>query len=150
MTNLTWKTEKRKVKDLKPLEHNPRKINRGAIEKMKERIKKRGFHDVVKLDQDGVILSGNIRTEALTELGITEVNVLVPTRPLSDQERKGVILESNRHDGEWDTELLPEFGQEILLDVGFEAVEVDNIFHDGNGRGRPFRHGGSSFGNQGA
>lgn len=130
MSTLTWTAEKRKVKDLKPLDKNPRKITKASIEKMKERISKRGFHDVVKLDQSGVVLSGNVRTEALTALGIQEVNVLVPSRPLTKEERDGVILESNRHDGEWDTAMLPEFGQEILLDVGFEAMEVDTIMHD--------------------
>lgn len=136
--SLTWTAEKRKVKDLKPLDKNPRKITKAAIEKMKDRISKRGFHDVVKLDEKGVVLSGNVRTEALTALGIEEVNVLVPSRPLTKEERDGVILESNRHDGEWDTAMLPEFGQEILLDVGFEAMEVDVIMHDDEDEEDPF------------
>lgn len=138
MAPLTWTAETRKVKDLKPLDKNPRKITKAAIEKMKDRIQKRGFHDVVKLDQNGVVLSGNVRTEALTALGIKEVNVLVPCRPLTEEERKGVILESNRHDGEWDTAMLPEFGQEILLDVGFETMEVDTLMHDDEDEEDPF------------
>lgn len=127
---LTWIAEKRKVKDLKPLDKNPRKVTKAAIEKMKERIQKRGFHDVLKLDTEGIVLSGNVRTEALTALKIDEVNVLVPSRPLTDQERKAVILESNRHDGEWDLSLLPEYGAEVLIETGFETVEVDALMHD--------------------
>lgn len=138
MSALTWIAEKRKVKDLKALDKNPRKITKAAIEKMKDRISKRGFHDVLKLDQNGVVLSGNVRTEALTALKITEVNVLVPSRPLTEEERKGVILESNRHDGEWDTAMLPEYGQEILLDVGFETMEVDTLMHDDEDEEDPF------------
>ncbi len=138
MNTLSWTTEKRKVKELKPLDKNPRKITKAAIEKMKDRISKRGFHDVVKLDQNGVVLSGNVRTEALTALGILEVNVLVPSRALTEDERNGVILESNRHDGEWDTAMLPEFGQDILLDVGFETMEVDTLMHDDEDEEDPY------------
>lgn len=130
MPALTWKAEKRKVKDLKPLDKNPRKITKAAVEKMKDRISKRGFHDVVKLDTNDVVLSGNVRTEALTALGITEVNVLVPSRELTEAERKAIVLESNRHDGEWDLSLLPEYGADVLIEAGFETTEVDTLMHD--------------------
>lgn len=138
MNTLTWVAEKRKVKDLKPLDKNPRKITKAAIEKMKERIQKRGFHDVLKLDENNVVLSGNVRTEALLALGVKEVNVLVPSRPLTAEERGGVILESNRHDGEWDMTMLPSYGQEVLLDVGFETAEVDQLLHDDEDEEDPF------------
>ncbi len=130
MTSIAWIAEVRKVTDLKPLEKNPRKITKAAIEKMKDRIQKRGFHDVVKIDTGGTVLSGNVRLEALTELGITEVNVLLPDRKLTKEERDAVVLESNRHDGSWDMEMLPEYGQEVLLEVGFETVEVDALLKD--------------------
>lgn len=138
MITLEWKTSRKKVKDLKALEKNPRKITKAAIEKMKERIKKRGFHDVVKLDTDDVVLSGNVRTEALVALGIDEVNVLIPNRKLTKEERDAVVLESNRHDGEWDMSMLPEFGEEVLLDVGFETVEVDAMLKDDEDEEDPF------------
>ncbi len=70
MTTLTWKTEKRKIKDLQPYPGNPRKITKDAMEKLKQRIVKRGFHDILKIDTDGVILSGNQRREALLQLVI--------------------------------------------------------------------------------
>lgn len=130
MNAIKWTTGIRKLSELKALEKNPRKITKAAIEKMKERISKRGFHDVLKLDTDDVILSGNVRTEALTALGIVEVNVLIPSRPLTDTERKTIILESNLHDGSWQNDMLPEFGQEVLLEAGFETMEVDTLMHD--------------------
>lgn len=137
-SQIQWKTERRKVKDLKPLDKNPRKITKAAIEKMKDRISKRGFHDVIKLDTNGVILSGNVRTEALTALKIDEVNVLVPSRILTKDERNAIVLESNRHDGEWDVTMLPEFGQEVLLEAGFETMEVDTLMHDDEDEEDPF------------
>lgn len=143
-TTLEWKTARRKLADLKALENNPRKIDKAAVGKMKDRIRKRGFHDVVKLDTEDVILSGNVRSQALTELAIEnpkeygEVNVLVPSRPLTKEERNGVILESNMHDGTWDTEALPAFGMEVLLDVGFESKEVDTFMLEDEDEEDPF------------
>lgn len=123
---IEWKPERRKVSELKELPNNPRKIKGDAFEKLKQRIEARGFHDVVKIDTDGFILSGNQRKRALSELNIAEVTVLVPDRALTKEERDKVILESNRNDGEWDFDMLGnEFDLETLLDVGFEERELD-------------------------
>lgn len=127
MSTINWKTEKRKVSKLIPFEKNPRKITPAAMEKLKDRILKRGFHDVIKVDTKGVVLSGNMRTEALLQLGIEEVTVLVPDRKLTKAERDAVMLESNRNDGEWDEGMLIDFGSEILLEAGFDTVDVHNF-----------------------
>lgn len=130
MPNLTWKIEKRKVADLVALEKNPRKISKTSMEKLKDRITKRGMHDVLKLDTKGVVLSGNMRTEALKQLKIETVDVMIPNRDLTEEERGAIVLESNKNDGEWDMSMLPEFGQDVLLEAGFETVEVDQLMHD--------------------
>lgn len=110
---------------MRELQNNPRKIQGEAFEKLKERITARGFHDVLKLDTEGYVLSGNQRKRALTDLGIKEVTVLVPSRELTKEERDKVILESNRNDGIWDMDMLAnEFDLETLLDVGFLEKEL--------------------------
>lgn len=130
MKTPNWITGRRKLADLVPFDKNPRKVTKQAISKMVDRIKKRGFHDVIKIDTNGVMLSGHVRKEALTLVGIEEVNVLIPDRKLTEEERDKVVLESNIHDGVFDMEMLPEFGQEVLLDVGFETSEVDTLMGD--------------------
>lgn len=127
MSTITWKAEKRKVAALKHFDKNPRQITPAGMAKLKDRIQKRGFHDVVKIDTNDVVLSGNMRTEALLQLGIKEVNVLVPSRELTQKEREAIVLESNRNDGTWDDTMLPQFDTEVLLDVGFDSVEVDGL-----------------------
>jgi superfamily II DNA/RNA helicase len=123
--SLEWKPEKRKVSELKEFPNNPRKIDKQALENLKQRIAQRGFHDVVKVDTEGFILSGHQRKKALTELGIEEVYVLVPSRPLERSERDAVILESNRNDGEWDIGILRDnFDIDILKNVGFTDKEL--------------------------
>jgi DNA modification methylase len=127
MSNIEWKVEKRKVADLKPFPGNPRKISKEGMNKLMDRIKKRGFHDVIKIDTDNTVLSGNMRREALLNLGIEEVDVKVPLKALKTAERDAVMLESNRNDGEWESSLLGQFEQETLLEVGFQSSEVDTM-----------------------
>lgn len=122
---LSWTPELRKVSLLKEFPNNPRKIDSAALEKLKQRIAQRGFHDVVKVDTEGYILSGNQRKKALIELGVEEVYVLVPSRPLERSERDAVMLESNRNDGEWDLKILSDnFDIDILKNVGFTDKEL--------------------------
>ncbi|MDE1945600.1 MAG: DNA modification methylase [Patescibacteria group bacterium] len=123
--NLVWRAEKRRVTDLKAWSKNPRKISKKALEGLKDRIRQRGFHDVVKIDLDGTILSGNQRKKALVELAIDEVTVLVPDRKLSDEERNKVALESNISDGEWNIAELKSFDIGTLSDVGFDIAELE-------------------------
>ena len=129
MKKLNWKVEIRKVKDLLPWEENPRTITKIALEKLKDRIKERGFHSVIVIDKDNIILSGNQRKTALTELGIEEVNVLVPNRSLTSNERIKIALESNHNDGNWNIEALKSFNLELLTDVGFSKMELIEFWH---------------------
>jgi site-specific DNA-methyltransferase (adenine-specific) len=125
---INWNPEKRKLVDLKHWEKNPRKISEQKFEELKEKIKARGFHDVIKIDQDNIILSGNMRKEALEQLGISEVNVLVPDRKLTTEEMVLVGIESNILAGEWDTDALKEFGTDTLLQSGLGDEELSSLF----------------------
>lgn len=114
--------------ELRELEGNPRKITEDAFNKLKERIQKRGVHDVIKVDTYGTILSGNQRKRALTELGISDCYVLYPSRELTDDERKAIVIESNRSDGQWDFDILANtYDENTLLDLGFSTRELDMV-----------------------
>lgn len=130
MSKIVWHTEVKKVKDLIPFGENPRKITKEALEKLKKRIADRGFHDVIVIDTKNTILSGNQRKKALEQLGITDVTVLIPNRKLSDEERNQVILESNLNDGEWDFEKLKSFDMGTLTDIGFNQIDLANIWDE--------------------
>ena len=126
MTELTWKIEKRQLADLKKWKKNPRKISKEKYEKLKHRIIERGFHDVLKVDENNVVLSGNQRLSALMELGYTEIDCKVPSREMTDEEKDKVGLESNMNDGETDFELLTtNFDIDLLNDVGFDSADFN-------------------------
>ena len=128
MTKLIWHSEKRSVKSLKAWIKNPRKITREAFLKLVDRIRQRGFHDVIKIDTDGTILSGTQRKKALLELDIKEVTVLLPNRKLTKDEKDKIILESNLNDGEWDYEGLKSFDLDVLTDVGFDKDSLSDMW----------------------
>ena len=119
-----WKPVLRKLSDLKDWEKNPRKITDEALAKLKSRIVERGFHDIVKVDTNSTILSGTQRRKALESLGVDEVWTLEPDRELTEQERTDIVLESNRNDGDWDWSILKDFGQDVLIDIGFTSDEI--------------------------
>lgn len=121
---LGWVSDIRKVEKLKNWKENPRTITKVALEKLKERIVQRGFHSVIVIDTDNTILSGNQRGLALRQLGIKEVNVLVPSRKLTTEERRKIALESNLNDGEWNMEALKSFNIDLLTDVGFDQMKL--------------------------
>lgn len=125
---LEWKVEKRKVNDLKNWDENPRKISKGEFNRLKDRIISRGFHDVLKIDTDNIVLSGNQRKRALQDLGIEEVFVLVPNRPLTGEERHAIGLESNISDGSWDFNELANFDEGLLMQVGFSSADMEKMF----------------------
>lgn len=127
---LEWRIERRAIVELKGWDKNPRKISAAALERLKSRIQERGFHDVLKIDTDGTVLSGNQRLQALIQLGKTEVDVKVPNRALTTEEKNKVALESNISDGEWDMEALTEFDEALLESVGFSEKELDKIFKE--------------------
>ncbi len=125
---IQWKPEKRRVSELKLWDKNPRTISDTAFDKLKSRITKRGFHDIIKINTDGTVLSGNQRKRALEELGIDEVWALVPDHPLSDSEMKIVAGESNRSDGVDDFDILAnEYDIEELQEIGYSELELGKI-----------------------
>lgn len=122
---ISWKAETRKLATLKEWTKNPRKITAEEFEALKEGIAKRGFHDVLKTDIDGTIISGHQRRRALIDLGIEEVTVLMPDRALTNEEKEIIAIESNRHRGTFDFDILAnEFDMNILLESGFKEFEL--------------------------
>jgi hypothetical protein len=124
MKKILWTTGVREVKDLLPWQENPRDISRKNLDRLKDKIKKNGFHSVIVIDTDNTILSGNQRKVALVELGIDTVDVMIPSRKLTDTERRRIGIESNINDGEWNFEKLKSFDLELLQFAGFDEKEL--------------------------
>jgi DNA modification methylase len=132
MKKLSWTTSKRKVDTLLPAEVNPRKITDKQMSDLKKSLKKFNIVEIPAIDLDGTILAGHQRIKALQLLGRgnEEIDVRVPNRKLTDEESKQYLIASNKLGGDWDFDLLKNFEMDLLLDSGFEQMELDNFWDD--------------------
>lgn len=129
MSKLTWKAEERQIKTLRPLEENPfGKITEQKKHRLAEKLRKLGIFEIPTVDLNNDLLSFNKRWHILMELGRSEemIEVMVPSRALSAQERKEIILSSNVHEGEWDRQILEEMFADIDMDsIGIDMAEIE-------------------------
>lgn len=64
--------EMRQIADLKNWEDNPRSILEEDFNRLKEQVKKHGVYKTLLVNQDNIVLGGNMRLRAFKDLGITE------------------------------------------------------------------------------
>lgn len=67
------KFEMRQVADLKNWEQNPRTILKKEFERLKAQIQQLGVYKTLLVNQDNIVLGGNMRLRAFQELGLKEV-----------------------------------------------------------------------------
>ena len=96
-----------KLSDIKPNPNNPRVIKDDAFEKLCNSIKE--FPKMMALrpmvvDQDNVVLGGNMRLKALQHLGFKEIpdTWVKKASELTDEEKRRFIIADNVSGGEWD------------------------------------------------
>ncbi len=128
---LTWHTESRKVDSLLPHKKSPRKISKEQAERLKKSLENYGLVEIAAIDLDGTILAGHQRMKALQLMGQgdTMVDVRVPNRKLTDKEAEAYLIGSNAIHGEWDFDLLKDFEMDLLIDLGFDQKELDDIWN---------------------
>ena len=130
---LIWRTEQRRAGDLIPYKRNPRKISPTQMDNLKKSLTKFGLVEAPAVDIDGKILAGHQRVVGLILLDGPDmlIDCRVPNRQLTKAEYKQYLLISNRVTGEWDTDILAEyFEPDLLLDSGFDKIEVSDIFSE--------------------
>jgi DNA modification methylase len=100
-----------KLKDIKPNPNNPRVLRDDKFQKLKQSITE--FPKMLSLrpmviDENNVVLGGNMRLRALQELGFTDVEESWVKRSsdLTEDEKKRFIIADNVAFGEWDWDTL--------------------------------------------
>lgn len=119
------------LKDIKQNPNNPRKINEDKFAKLLNSIKE--FPKMMALrpiivNEDNIVLGGNMRLKALKELGYKEVpkEWIKKASDLTDEEVRRFIIQDNVSYGEWDWELLNiEWDTEQLSDWGLDVFEYE-------------------------
>lgn len=119
------------IDDLKPADYNPRKASEKSINDIKQSIKEFGLVEPIVVNsasnRHNIIIGGHLRQRVAKMMGFTEMPVVYVNIPDIKKERE-LNLRLNKNLGEWDYDLLANFDEEELNNVGFESEELDKIF----------------------
>lgn len=111
------------IRQIRPNPDNPRFIKEGKFEKLVKSIKE--FPEMLELrpivvNQDMVVLGGNMRLKACEEAGIEQVPIIFADN-LTEEQQKEFIIKDNSSFGEWDWDLLAnEWETQDLIDWGMD------------------------------
>ncbi len=120
-----------KTASLKKCEFNARIWTKEATNQLKESIQRFGYVDPILVNsapgRENVVIGGNFRLSIALELGIEEVPVIFISIPNIEREKE-LNIRLNKNVGEFNWDMLADFGEAFLADIGFSSEELDNIF----------------------
>lgn len=117
-----------KIKDIKSNPNNPRIIKDDKFHKLCESIK--AFPKMLELrpiivNDDMVVLGGNMRLKALKHLGLTEAPIIKASE-LSQEQQRQFIIKDNASFGLWNWDILAnEWKAEELEQWGIDLIGFD-------------------------
>lgn len=146
-----------KLSEIHPYERNPRH-NGPAVDAVAESIQQCTYVAPIIVDEDGVILAGHTRYQALKKLKRKEAQVIVKAGLSEEQKRKYRLLDNKTAElADWDLDLLTEelegldFG-DLDLDWGIgpdeEEPEADTGVGGENTEYAPEAFGDEAFSHQ--
>lgn len=121
--------EKLNIAAIKPNEENPRFITDAKFKKLVKSIK--DFPEMLEarplvIDEDNVVLGGNMRLKALKSAGVFEIPVK-RVEGWSAEQKKEFIIKDNLGYGEWDWEMVANgWDAEQLEDWGLDIPSFDS------------------------
>jgi DNA modification methylase len=128
----------KKISEIKVNPNNPRLIKDEKFKKLVQSIK--SFPEMLNIrpivvNQDLVILGGNMRYKACKEAGMKEIPVIIAD--LNEDQQREFLIKDNTSGGEWDWEMLAnEWDSEELQDWGLDLPgfedEEENKLKDQN------------------
>ena len=135
MIKLQWHTEPRRVNDLIPYEHNPRKITSVQMRNLQDCLEEFGLVEIPVINLDATLIAGHQRCKAMQLLGRGDelIDVRVPNRELTERELKEYNLKSNAIKGDWLDDILREHFQEFDLGgMGIDLAEMETLHQEIN------------------
>ena len=131
MTVNNLKIEYISISELKPAEYNPRQASEIEYNNLKNSLQNYGIVDPAIVNsapnRHNIIIGGHFRLRIAKDLGYKEAPVVYVNIPEIEREKE-LNLRLNRNLGEWDMDLLANFDEDMLKDVGFTSEELDKIF----------------------
>jgi hypothetical protein len=131
------KVQKIKISEIKTNKKNPRLIKDEKFKKLVKSIQE--FPQMLELrpivvDENNIVLGGNMRLKACLEVGLKEVYI-VKAEDLTEEQKNEFIIKDNVNFGEWDMDILANEWEtkEILtwgLDLPFYNETLNAIEND--------------------
>ena len=124
--------KKVKIKEVRENPENPRIIKDYKFKKLVKSVKE--FPEMLKLrpivvNEDNVVLGGNMRLKACIEAGLKEVWIL--QADLNEEAQKEFIIKDNSSFGEWDWDVLAnEWNIDDLKDWGLDIPKWEDTAFD--------------------
>lgn len=128
MTDITWTNERRKLKDLRPWERNPRQITKTQAQRLVESFDEFGQVETIAIGPNNEVYNGHQRLNVLMDKHGKdyELEVRVSSQALTEKQREKLTVYLHKGAaGEWDFDTLSEFDLDDLLDWGFDKGELD-------------------------
>jgi hypothetical protein len=121
-----------KIDEIKLNKKNPRIIKDFKFKKLVESIK--SFPEMLELraivvDENNVIIGGNMRYKACLELGLTEIPVIRADK-LTEEQKKEFMLKDNISFGDWDSSILEDWNNNLIFDLGLAKNIKKNSFEE--------------------
>ena len=114
------------IKKLKPAAYNPRTWNEDAVKRLTESIKQFGLVDPFIVnsapERNNIVIGGHFRLKVAKDLGFSEIPVIYLNIPDIAREKE-LNLRLNKAVGDWNWELLSDFDESLLEDIGFSSEE---------------------------
>ena len=129
MKTLTYDFSKKvDIKKIKTNKKNPRIIKDEKYKKLVKSIE--NFPNMLEIrpivvDENMMVLGGNMRLKACKDAGLTEVPVIVASE-LTEEQKKEFIIKDNVGFGEWDWEMLANEWEPLeLQDWGLDFPDIE-------------------------
>lgn len=125
--------QKISIAEIKANPKNPRVIRDDKFQKLVQSIQ--DFPEMLNirplvLDENNIVLGGNMRLRALQELGFKEVPVLF-AKNLSEKQKEEFIVKDNVSYGDWDWTALKELDTSELDSWGLDTDFLNNVVTNG-------------------
>ena len=119
-----------KISSIKKNPNNPRLIRDGKFERLVESVTT--FPEMldvrpIVVDEDNIVLGGNMRLEAAKHLGLKTIPV-IKVEGWDDRRKKEFLIKDNNNYGEWDWDTLAnEFEPDDLTEWGLDVWKPEDI-----------------------
>ena len=117
------------INEIKPNPNNPRIIKDDKFKKLVKSIQ--DFPQMLELrpiviDENNIVLGGNMRLKACIEAGLTDVPVK-QAKELTEEQKKEFIVKDNVGYGEWDwDDLANNWDEQLLTEWGLDIPNFDS------------------------